>query len=132
MEGPSREKYLKENASRMKTARAQESKDKSNKRKLIEAARRMEMRAEESDPERQKRIATQKLRQELLCSQETPEQTKTRQISDTLSKRSKRAAKAAGFEKSLNPNDDWNDKLNSDMIRKQNMQATEYDNEKKS
>ena len=64
MDGPSREKYLKENTLRMKTARAQESKNESNKRKLIEAARKMEIRAEESDHERQERIATQKLRQD--------------------------------------------------------------------
>ena len=67
----------------------------------------------------------------MLRSKETAEQTKKRQTSDTLSKLKKQAAKAAGFEKSFNPNDDWNYKLNTDMIRKHNKRTAESDLERK-
>ena len=57
--------------------------------------------------------------------------TQKRQTSDKLSKVKKCAAKAAGFEKFFNPNDEWNYRLNTDMIRKHNKRTAESDHERK-
>ena len=94
-------------------------------RRLADATRHHDFRSEEMTDEYQSRILAQNERQKRLLSQETLDEKKTRQKADTTRKVVKRAAKAAAFENSFQPNKDWNAKMDADMERHTKSRAAE-------
>ena len=72
----------------------------------------------------------QKQRQTQLRIKETSQEKKARQNSESENKVFKRAAKAGAFDKSYNPNKDWNSKLDADMVRQQKTRELETDQQK--
>ena len=125
------EDHLKTEKERLSTMRSQESEEEIKMRRIADASRNVDMREEETSDEHQSRIAIQKHRQEQLRIKETPQEKKERQNSENESKVFKRAAKAGAFEKSYNPNKDWNSKLDADMVRQQKRRDIETDEQKK-
>ena len=79
----------------------------------------------ETTEEHASRILKQKTKQRILRSNETPDDVRSRQVSDALNKASKTSAKADAFENSLKPNEDWNMKIDNDMLRHRKSRAIE-------
>ena len=125
------ENHLKTEKERLSTKRSQESDEEIKLRRIADASRHVDIREEETSDEHQSRIAIQKHRQEQLRIKETTQEKKARQNSENESKVFKRAAKAGAFEKSYNPNKDWNSKLDADMVRHQKSRVLETDKQKK-
>ena len=94
---------------------------------MVDATRHHDFRSEETTDEYQSRILDQNERQKHLLSHETLEERKTRQKADSARKIVKRAAKAAAFENSFQPNKDWNAKMDADMERHTKSRAAETD-----
>ena len=61
---------------------------------------------------------------------ETPAMVKARQESDASNRSIKRSLKAAAFENSCTPNEDWNNRLDTDMLRNQKSRALESNQKK--
>ena len=125
MDDFSKQKYLVNDAIRKVLERSNETKEETDVRKLADACRHFESRANESNLQYESRISAQNLTQKKLLSKETPEQTKARQAVDSIRKVKKRAKKAAAYENSYKPNEDWNLHLDSDMIRHRNSRKNE-------
>ena len=120
---------LENDAQQKALQRSQETKDERELRLLVNASRAVDVRANETKDEHLERLAQQNKRQKALRAMETPDMVKARQESDASNKSIKRSLKAAAFEDSLNPNLDWNSKLDSDMIRHQKSRALETEEE---
>ena len=86
-------------------------------RLLADATHHSEMRQAETEAEHGSRINQQKERQNQLRLTQLPEEIKQRRLSESLGKIAKRSAKADAFESSCNPNEEWNKKLDHDMVR---------------
>ena len=99
-------------------------------RLLADSTRHLEMRAQETADEHESRLLTQRTRQQYLRSKETAGKIKERQQIDASSKVFKRAAKADAFEKSFEPNADWNKRLDDDMLRHQKLRESETEENK--
>ena len=125
------EDHLKTEKERLSTKRSQESEEEIKLRRIADASRHVDIREEETSDENQSRIAIQKHRQKQLRIKETSQEKKARQNSESESKVFKRAAKAGAFEKSYNPNKDWNAKLDADMVRQQKTRDLQTEEQKK-
>ena len=124
------EDHLKTEKERLSTKRSQESDEEIKLRRIADASRHVDIREEETSDEHQSRITIQKQRQTQLRIKETSQEKKARQNSESESKVFKRAAKAGAFDKSYNPNKDWNSKLDADMVRQQKTRELETDQQK--
>ena len=91
----------------------------------------VETRAEELHILHQSRLDEQRKRQHQLRLKQTPAEVKSIQVSNASKKVLKRAAKAGAFENSYSPNEDWNKKLDTDMVRHQKSRALESDEKRK-
>ena len=67
----------------------------------------------------------------LLRSNQTPKELKASQVANTSAKVLKIASKAAGFENTYTPNQDWNTKLDTDMLRHEKSRSLESDEARK-
>ena len=122
--------YLFQDALRKENKRSKESEDDKKIRHIANATRMVDIRAEETEEEHKSRILKQNLRQKDLRSKQTSEEVKEGQNKNAAEKVLKRALKADAYEKSFDPNADWNYKLDMDMLRHQNSRDSETEEKK--
>ena len=120
---------LKKDSIRKQIKRSEESKETKELRHVTDAFRHFEMRTVETRDEYQSRLLEQRERQKDLRLNETQDQTKSRKEANALQKVLKRARKADAYEKSFEPNKDWNLNLDKDMFRHKKTRASETTNQ---
>ena len=98
---------------------------------MVDASRHIEAREEESEVEHKSRITEQNARQKSLRSKQTPKELKASQVANASAKVLKTALKAAAFENTYTPNQDWNTKLDNDLLRHEKSRSVESDEARK-
>ena len=126
-----KQEYLDKDSERKTNERAKESEESTKLRRLVDATRHVEAREEESEDEHKSRITKQNARQKSLRSNQTPKELKASQIANASAKVLKTALKAAAFENTYTPNQDWNTKLDKDLMLHEKSRSLESDKAKK-
>ena len=126
-----KQEYLEKDSERKTNERSKESEESTKLRGLVDATRHVEAREEESEGEHQSRITKQNARQKSLRSKQTPGELKASQVANTSAKVLKIASKAAAFENTNTPNQDWNTKLDTDLLRHEKSRSLESDEARK-
>ena len=127
MNESAKQEYLDKDSERKTNERSKESEESTKLRRLVDATRHIEAREEESEVEHKSRITEQNARQKSLRSKQTPVELKASQVANTSAKVLKIALKAAAFENTCTPNQDWNTKLDTDLLRHEKSRSLESD-----
>jgi hypothetical protein len=125
-----KQEYLDKDSERKAYERSQESEESTKLRQLVKATRNLEAREAESEEEHKSRISKQNERQNLLRLKQTPEERKASQVANVSAKVLNIASKAAAFENTYTPNQDWNTKLDKDLLRQEKSRSLETDKAK--
>ena len=119
-----------QDAHRKENERSKEAEEDKQIRHIANATRMMDVRAEETEEEHKSRILALNLRQRELRSHQTLKELQETQNKDAANKVLKRALKADAYEKSFDPNADWNYRLDMDMLRHQKSRDSETEENK--
>ena len=131
MSTATRQSYLDQDAVRKEIERSKESNEETDLCNLVDATRKFDKRAMETEREHKARIFKQQTRQIKLRADETLEKRIMRQESDAARKVLRTKAKADAYESSYDPKKDWNSRLDKDMLRHQNSRAVESEEKMK-
>ena len=120
-----KQEFLDKDSERKTNERSQESEETTKIRRLVDATRHTEAREEESEDEHQSRISKQNERQKLLRSKQTSKELKASQVENASARVLRTASKAAAFENTNTPNQDWNKKLDKELLRQEKLRSLE-------
>ena len=125
MDVSAKQEYLDKDSERKTNERSQESEETTKIRRLVDATRHTEAREEESEDEHQSRISKQNARQKSLRSKQTSKELKASQVANASARVLRTASKAAAFENTYTPNQDWNKKLDKELLRQEKLRSLE-------
>jgi hypothetical protein len=120
-----KQEFFDKDSERKTNERFQESEKTTKIRRLVDATRHTEAREEESEDEHQSRISKQNERQKLLRSKQTLKELKASQVENASARVLRTASKAAAFENTNTPNQDWNKKLDKELLRQEKLRSLE-------
>ena len=120
-----KQEFFDKDSERKTNERSQESEETTKIRRLVDATRHTEAREEESEDEHQSRISKQNERQKLLRSKQTLKELKASQVENASARVLRTASKAAAFENTNTPNQDWNKKLDKELLRQEKLRSLE-------
>ena len=120
-----KQEFFDKDSERKTNERSQESEETTKIRRLVDATRHTEAREEESEDEHQSRISNQNERQKLLRSKQTLKELKASQVENASARVLRTASKAAAFENTNTPNQDWNKKLDKELLRQEKLRSLE-------